>query len=109
MNPWRHILEADEELQIALRAAIDVVANIPELERCLQKCIEAIAKEKFALTQLYRHVAGDNSHTINAVENDVQWKEALMQELPLGPSQDAVRALYTLVKARPYLSEIHSS
>lgn len=107
MNPWRHILEADEEMQVAIRAAIEVVTNIPELERCLQKAIEAIAKEKFALTEIYRHVAGDNARIINAVENDVQWKETLMEQLPIGPSQDMLRALFTLLKTRPYLGEIH--
>lgn len=109
MNLWRHIIEADEELQVALRAAMEVVSNIPELESCLHKCIQAIAKEKFALTELYRQLSHENARIINAVENDVQWKESLMQELPLGPSHDMLHATYVLIKARPYLSEIHTS
>jgi len=101
----RAALEADEQVQVGLRAALEFVTSkkIPEYEKCMQKVVAGIEDEKFALK--------DNNYfsdkkIIDLIESDVQWKEIMLRDLPIGATADQIKAILTLVKSRPFLRSL---
>lgn len=108
MSAWsspdvvRAALNADEEMQVGLRAALEFVESkkIPEYERCMIKVTSAIENEKLLLQE----ENFPDKKFIHLIESDVQWKECLIRELPIPATPDQIKAILTLVKSRPFLA-----
>lgn len=94
----------DSEMQVALRAALEVCEEPVKLEECLVQVNAAIQKEEAFLEALYRDRAP--SGVISVVEADVQWKKEIMKDIPIGVTADQLRAIHVLVKSRPFLKDL---
>ena len=103
-DPVRAALDADEEFQVGLRAAMEFSVNqrVAEYERCMMKAVNALENEKLIVTEFD---CGD-SKMIDAIESDIQWKQSILNDLPLAPTGEQLKAIITLVKARPFLSSL---
>ena len=98
----RDLVECDNEFQVGLLAASQVLSDVRAREECLLKCRQAIEREKLILKSLTR------IQNFESVISDIQWKETLLDTLPLEPTEDQFRALNVLVKCQPFLSSIFS-
>lgn len=99
----RDVLEADQDFQVGLAAAAEVdPANVLARESCLYKAAEALKRENSVLDSL------SDVRLFDTVLNDVQWKQAIMDSLPLGAGSDHLRAIHVLVRTRPFLSDLNS-
>jgi len=96
----RTVLEADEKVQIALRAALECVnISICEYEACMRLVWEAIDVEESLIDSF------EDQTIVTAVESDIQWKKQLFSSLPIGVTEEQLRAVIALVKSRPFLRE----
>jgi hypothetical protein len=85
--------KTDEDIQIALRAAIEVAHDVGKLEDCLQRIQSSL--------DLYESWL-EKTETLE-YENDYQWKRQLFDAVPIGLSVDQLRAILALIKSRPFL------
>ena len=96
----RDLLECDSQFQVGLQAASQVLSNVKAREECLRKCRIAIDLEKILVKNL------TNIENFDTVLSDIQWKETLLDSLPLEPSEDQFRAVLVLVKCQPFLASL---
>ncbi len=101
-DPVRLVLEADDEMQVGLRAALEFTdsGKIVEYERCMMKVVCGLEKEKLLVTEIFDKII------VNLVESDIQWKESILRDLPIGANAEQIKAVLTLVKCRPFLSDL---
>lgn len=100
MSSVRGLMQCDADFRAGLEAAAQVLTNVCAREECLRKCREAIENEK----QL---VVLDADH-FDTILSDIQWKETLLKNLPLDPTEEQYRAIIVLVKCQPFLSQIQT-
>ena len=98
---------ADEALVVSLLAAAQVASKIDQLEECLLAARAALKNEEIILNMLYADQADYELTTI--LQNDITWKTALLDSIPLGPSPDQLRAITVLLKTRPFLGHANVS
>jgi hypothetical protein len=97
----RDVLEADQDFQVGLAAAAEVdPENVIAREACLAKAVQALQREHSLISAL------SDLRLFEVVMNDVQWKQAIMESLPLGVGGDHLKAIHVLVKCRPFLSDL---
>ncbi len=95
----RDLLDCDNEFQVGLQAAAQVWTNVRAREECLLKCRSAIEREKDILKSLQK------IESFDSVLSDIQWKESLLDNLPLEATEDQLRTLIVLVKCQPFISD----
>ena len=95
------VLEADEEIQVALRAGADLIEqNAPGARVALQECFSKFV----AALERHEQCLGDAKNNFACIlEADLQWKTALLDAVPPMVTAEQLRALFFLVKARPFL------
>ena len=73
---------ADRAMVLAVLAAAEVATQFDELEQCLLQARAALTTEESILRSLY--ASQSNGHIISVLENDVTWKQSLLDAIPLG-------------------------
>jgi hypothetical protein len=104
-DPVRGVLDADDEMQVGLRAALEFsdVGKVVEYERCMMKVVCGLEKEKLLISEI------SDKLKIDLIESDIQWKESLLRDLPIGPNADQIKAILTLLKCRPFLGDLEAT
>lgn len=87
-------LQLDDEIQVSLRAAMEVADDASKLEECLCRLQSHL--------ETYEQLL-DSGSDISKYETDYQWKRALIDSLPIGVSSEQLRVAFILVKSRPFL------
>lgn len=107
------IAEIDEEMQIGLRAAFEVLELNPKdrisVQECFSKVVNSLNRHEELLCsfKLNAHTnCASRTCLLCTLESDFMWKSALIASIPLTATAEQIRAVFTLVKARPYLAEL---
>lgn len=100
MTSLQELFETDQEFQIGFRASAEVASNLIAREDCFLKAANALDREEYLLGSI-------DPKIFNIVLQDVAWKHAIMESIPINASEDQLRAIYVLVKSRPFLSQLN--
>lgn len=100
MGSLQELFETDQEFQIGFRASAEVASDQIAREECFVKAARALDREEQLLESI-------DPKFFDIVLQDVAWKHAIMDSIPIDPSDDQLRAIHVLVKSRPFLSQLN--
>lgn len=100
-------IRLDQDMQVGLRAAAQILEKDDGSRAEMNECLSLVMKALDKLEALLEESLDDQIAKV--LEADFVWKTALLESITPTVSADQLRAIFVLVKARPYLSDLPNS